>query len=103
MMGMMLAALALSADPQAERIAEAIRLANKAAQVQPDSTKVVVVTVDATQWTATYKGQRKTWPRSTTAEVVEREAGAFGREVDTVRPLLPRLFSPPLIPVRGGS
>lgn len=68
-----------------------------------DSTKVVVVTVTETQWTAVYKGQRKTWPRSVSADVVEREAGAFGREVDTPRPVLPRLFSPPLLPVLSGG
>jgi hypothetical protein len=68
-----------------------------------DSTKVVVVTVDATQWMATYKGCTRTWPRSVSAAVVEREAGAFGREVDTPRPFVPRLFSPPLLPVLGGG
>ncbi len=68
-----------------------------------DSTKVVVVTVDEVQWTATYKGCTRTWPRSISADVVEREAGAFGREVDTPRPVLPRLFSPPLLPVLGGG
>ena len=69
-----------------------------------DSTKTVVVSVTETEWTAEYKGRRTSWPRTMTAKEVELLAGMWGGTIDTPtvvytpQPLLPRLFTPPLIP-----
>lgn len=70
-----------------------------------DPTKVVVVSLGVVSWRAEYKGHVKLWPRTTPASVVEVEAGEFGRQVESglVRAVVPRLFSPPLVPVLGGS